>query len=336
MSIQSKRGSILILSLWILAILVLLSIGLGYSVSLDQKLVSYQRDRLMALYLAKAGCLAAVAELEQDPTPNVDALADQWFHDPEAFKEVTLGEGSYTVRAQVQGEDGHPEILYGVIDEDRKINLNIASKKIIMRLPGMTEETADSILDWRDEDPYPHLLGAEDFYYQGLDPAYKAKNAPFEALEELLLVRGLKEEDFWALEPFVTLYTDGKVNLNTAPREVLIALGMGEGLAEKLSHFRKGPDGLSFTRDDQIFESLGSVEQQLNASAPLTLQEAAQLTNLISQGLMKVKSEIFRIEAQGMDRTGKIVRSVEAIVRRELKTASGTATPTVFLYWHQD
>ncbi len=52
---KSNDGSILMVVLWILAFLVLLGLGLGYSTSIDQRLVSYQRDRLMALYLAKAG-----------------------------------------------------------------------------------------------------------------------------------------------------------------------------------------------------------------------------------------------------------------------------------------
>ena len=59
---KDNQGSILIMVLWILSILVLLSIGLGYTMSLDQKLVGYQKDRLIALYLAKAGAQKAIAE----------------------------------------------------------------------------------------------------------------------------------------------------------------------------------------------------------------------------------------------------------------------------------
>ncbi len=333
---ESNRGSILIIALWILAILVLFSIGLGYSLSIDQRLVSYQRDRLMALYLAKAATLKAVGEIERDPTPEADASLDPLFHNPEAFQEVTLGGGSYSVIAQVREEDGPPKTLYGVMDEDRKISLNFASTEVLLKLPGMTGEIADSILDWRDDDPFTHLLGAEDFYYRGLEPPYKAKNAPFELLQELLWVRGTTKEVFGALEPFVTVYTDGKVNLNTAPREVLIALGMSEGLADKLLRFRRGPDGQSPSGDDQSFTSLGNAEQQLNAFDPLTPQEAAQLTNPISQNLLKLKSEVFRISAQGRIRTGKIVRSVEAIVKRGVKRETGPDIPTALLHWHQD
>jgi len=65
---KSNDGSILMVVLWILAFLVLLGLGLGYSTSIDQRLVSYQRDRLIALYLAKAGYFRALAHGCNSPT----------------------------------------------------------------------------------------------------------------------------------------------------------------------------------------------------------------------------------------------------------------------------
>src|SRR2546426_12845164 len=72
-SLRSSEGFVLIQALWTLAILVLLSLALGSTTALDQRLVSYQRDRVRALYLAKAGYLRALAELERDPTPRADS-----------------------------------------------------------------------------------------------------------------------------------------------------------------------------------------------------------------------------------------------------------------------
>ena len=47
-----------------------------------------------------------------------------------------------------------------------------------------------SVSDWRDADDVPGLFGAEGEYYSRLEPAYAVKNAPYETMEELLLVRG--------------------------------------------------------------------------------------------------------------------------------------------------
>ena len=183
----------------------------------------------------------------------------------------------------------------------------------------MTDEMADSVLDWRAED-------------RGLGERLgEVKDRPFEVLEELLLVEGMTDEVFQALQPFITVYTDGKVNLNTAPREVLKALGMGEGLVNKLLYFRRGLDDIRGTGDGQSFTGLGSAEQQLNAFDALTPQEAAQLTNLIAQNRLKVTSGVFRIHSTGAVRDGKIIRSVEGIVQR----GTGPSSSVTLLSWHE-
>ncbi len=341
MKAKAPRGSILIMALWILAILVLLSLGLGYAMSLDLRLVSYQRDQLEALYLAKAGVARARAVLEQRLEVEMETAAspDPWFTNPEAFKDVSLGDGSFTVSARLPDDDqpDRPDrIVYGLIDEDRKINLNTAAKDILMRLPGMTQEAAESIVDWRDPNPFSSgLLGAKDFYYHGLEPPYSAKNAPLDLVEEVSLVRGVTEEVFEAIRPFVTVYTDGKVNLNTAPVPVLVALGMSEGLARKVVRFRHGSDGLAATADDQRFESLGSAQQRLNAAISLTPQEGAQFTNAIARGLLKLKSEVFTVAARGAVRQGKITRGVEAVVKRVVAPKPSLAPTTIVLSWRE-
>ena len=63
---------------------------------------------------------------------------------------------------------------------------------MLMALPGMTEDVADAILDWLDEDEEPRPLGAEfDDFYLHLPNPYKPANGPIESIEQLLLVRGV-------------------------------------------------------------------------------------------------------------------------------------------------
>jgi len=314
-SLRASDGSVLIQVLWTLAILVLLSLALGYTTALDQRLVSYQRDRLTALYLAKAGYLRALVELERDPIPPASSYLDSWAHNPEAFQQVSLGSGSFTVSYAWPGQDRSAGVVYGVVDEDRKININTAPKAILVRLPGMTEGIADALLEWRDK--HKSLVEMED--------------RPFKVLEELWLVDGMTHEAFQALQPFVTVYSDGKVNLNTAPSEVLTALGMSEGLVTKVLRFRWGFDGIRGTRDDQSFMTLASAGQDLNAFVPLTPLEAAELGNLITQNRLKVASSFFRIRSRGTARDGKISRVVEGIVRR----GAGSARSVALVSWHQ-
>jgi DNA uptake protein ComE-like DNA-binding protein len=88
----------------------------------------------------------------------------------------------------------------GVMDECGRINLNAlmqldSSGKVahdmLMTLPNMTEDIANSILDWIDPDDDPRPNGAENDYYESLTPPYRCKNGPLDTLEELLLVKGV-------------------------------------------------------------------------------------------------------------------------------------------------
>jgi len=103
-------------------------------------------------------------------------------------------------------EDGYyGGVRYGLEDESTKLNINLlavldekygqdAGRELLMSLPGMTEDIADAILDWIDEDEGPRDYGAESDYYSGCDPPYYPKNGPLETIEELLLVRDVTPE----------------------------------------------------------------------------------------------------------------------------------------------
>src|SRR5262249_2210080 len=127
-------------------------------------------------------------------------------------------------RIPVPGEDGKPAgffiiiappcdieenntALYrnGVMDETGKINPNAAMRKdpsgqtlfqMLQKLPNMTDDIAAAMVDWIDNDkePFGNGLGAEDDYYGGLNPPYRAKNAAIDSIEEFLLVKGVTEQ----------------------------------------------------------------------------------------------------------------------------------------------
>ncbi|MHC4632478.1 MAG: type II secretion system minor pseudopilin, partial [Planctomycetota bacterium] len=93
-----------------------------------------------------------------------------------------------------------------------------------------------SIIDWTDSDDevtcLPFIqrenLGAESSYYSKLQIPYKCKNALLDTTEELLLVKGITQEVFDRICDCVTVYGDGKININSASRRVI------ECLSEKM------------------------------------------------------------------------------------------------------
>jgi type II secretory pathway component PulK len=97
--------------------------------------------------------------------------------------------------------DGPKDTMrFGLTPESAKLDLNHATDAQIEMLltPLLTNLQLDNaaeliaaILDWRDEDNETREGGAENAYYNELEPAYNAKNGPFDTVEELLLVKGI-------------------------------------------------------------------------------------------------------------------------------------------------
>ena len=157
-----------------------------------------------------------------------------------------------------------------VVDEDARINVNVAARgdiiskgaiaaQLLGLLSGPQYDTlfdsqdADgqqsdraticgAIIDWADYDEDFELCdlsgqatqsGVEDNFYQTIGLDYFRKNAAYDSLEELRLVRGMSD-DFWAtfVDPdpsdpkkrIVTVWGQGKINVNTANAQTLYAL----------------------------------------------------------------------------------------------------------------
>lgn len=163
-----------------------------------------------------------------------------------------------------------------IVDEDSKVNLNSAARdalsqnRVAMALLGLTvspqydplfsgrdgdgqysdrQQVCGAIIDWVDSnqdasacDPLSGAVpnaGSEDSFYQLLDPPYFRKNAPFDSLEELHMVRGVSD-DYWStfVDPDpndpkkrnVTVWGQGKINVNTANAQTLLGLICGDPL----------------------------------------------------------------------------------------------------------
>ena len=303
---RAERGSILVVVLWAVFFLGALAVSIYALLAPQIGLVGRVKDRTRLYYLAQAGAQKAMVLLAEDDTPDWDGFKDVWANDEEALKDIRLGEEGYVnVRYALVNDNGEEEFRYGLADEAGKININKATFEVLKQLFEVTGQTtsqtasdiADSILDWVDEDSDPRENGAEDGYYQGLTQAYACKNAKFQILEELLLVKGMTQEIFDKVSMHLTVYGDGKVNLNTAGKYVLRALGMSDALADKLIQFRRGNDNQEATADDNVFESAGSAATALSSGVSLAAEEADQFNGVVASGLVGVRSDHFRGES---------------------------------------
>lgn len=186
-----RPAAALILVLWAIAILSLLAAGLSFVIRQDLAIANIQRDRIVAHCLARAGVERAIAEIMDDTDPT-DTLIDPWCDNAAALQDVTLAGGTFSVVHDSHDVTG--TAWHGAGDESAKLNLNVATREQLLKLPHMTEPIAGAIIDWRDANEEPEPDGIERGYYAGLAHPYDIRNAPLRTVRELLLVRGVTPE----------------------------------------------------------------------------------------------------------------------------------------------
>jgi len=287
--LRQDKGSILLITFWALSFLSFFALIMGVTARQKMALADRLNQRANLRVIASAGIEKAVSVLKRpDMDQETDSFKEPWTG---GFENVNLGGAVFNV---------------SIVDEERKININTASQQLLkdffkaaLDCPDSDAEVmSSSIVDWRDEDPFSLAQGAEDAYYEGLENPYECKDAKFDVLDELLLVRGITATIYQDIKDHVTLYGNGAVNVNTASRVVLLSLGLDEGLAEKIIAFRRGEDALEGTWDDRYFTGVGSMGAQLTEAGSLEQKESAQLSNLAASGSAGVTSWNFFIRSR--------------------------------------
>ena len=189
-----RRGVILIVTIVIVFAIAALALSLGYSMRAEAGIAANAaagRQAQLAERAAEQYVLAALAATTDDDTGQPLNSLDQGY-----WSNVPVGGGAggrfWIVRPDYNDPNLPP---FGLVEESAKIDLNTVDFPRLMKLPGMTEPLAASIIDWRDADDDPtEGVGSESQQYQGKSPAYRCKNAPFETVDELLLVDGMTPE----------------------------------------------------------------------------------------------------------------------------------------------
>ncbi|MFH0827385.1 MAG: hypothetical protein V1923_05860 [Candidatus Omnitrophota bacterium] len=294
---SDRRSSILMLALWSLCILSVFAVILNYTVRQKITFVRRLDSRDRAHLGAEAGVKKAIIYLKKLENTGPKAYL--------ALKNLMARESE-----SVEGN------RWEIRDEERKINMNLAGLPELARLFQVAacmneieaQDLASCIIDWRDSDSALSSAsgGAEDPYYRNTSVPYEAKDAPFEVLDEILLVKGMNQDIFEKIKSLLTLYGDGKVNINTASSEALLALGLDLGTVDKVLIFRQGKDGLEATEDDNIFDSPERIVSLLGEAVNLTPAEVAKLTHL-SQNFLTTQSGYFMIDSRASSSTASDV-----------------------------
>jgi general secretion pathway protein K len=351
---SNSSGMALIMVMIAIAVFSALAGALVFSMKVETRLAQRADDEQQLLWLGRSGVELARWVLAQHPVAEpYDSLNQIWAGGPGGPAETNSPLAGIDLNNYPVG-DG--TIAIKIVDLERKANINTASTPELQQaltLMGVGADdlsvVVDSIQDWIDTDSAQRIAGAEDDYYQGLNPPYHAKNAPMDNLAELLLVKGVTPEMYWGtsatnhapgtfqhpklglgtapgeeadyafgLTNIFTAISSGKININTADINVLQVIpGMDTNSAATLILQRAGPDGVDGTEDDTPFRNPG----QLAAAGlnPRAVQEATPFCT--------VSSSTFEVHVTA--KIGDSSRDFTAILYR----ASGTDIQVVSFWW---
>ncbi|MEK7702694.1 MAG: type II secretion system minor pseudopilin GspK [Nitrospirota bacterium] len=220
---SNEGGFVLLLTLLVVLLLVIIIFEIDFQTRADRRAAGNFRDDTIAHYVALSGIAMGKAILKDDSEKRAttDDLTEVWAGKPPPFP---VGDG---------------EVTGAITDELGKFNLNSLinrsiptsetveekKKKQLTRLFELLEvdpQLVDPIIDWIDtDDKVTGSSGAEDETYQTLPAPYKTKNKNIDILEEILLIKGIEPEIYKKISPYLTVYGDGKINVNTADLLIL-------------------------------------------------------------------------------------------------------------------
>jgi len=191
----------------------------------------------------------------------------------------------YELQKKRKAELGNGSFEFNLIDEESLININTVTPNIIAQLPGLSTELAGIISN--------------------------SSLKPFQLKEELLLVEGVTPEIFLGFKDFITVYTEGKVNINTVSSEALKVLGLEDDLIEIILNYRKGEDLEQATEDDRKFENVATIHDDLGILTGPQIEQLNAISDLLCVGAKNLR---LNIETKVL---GKPINNYSVILERQ-------------------
>jgi len=340
-----RRGSILIIVLFVMTVLSLAGVSFTYRAGLASRLAN--NAAVMARLRAHSASVVAIVAARLSAEENrFDHPAEPWCAHLPLAKENWLEDWS----PAEPGREAPFLTEYAVIDELGKLNALYASSQALEKLE-MSPEQIASLLDWMDQDDIAQAEGAESRHYLGKTPPHRCKNAPIETLEELFLIKGFGPGEFYGedanhngmldageddgpasyppddadgkLRPgwvqLLTCQGDGRININTAPGAVLAALPISQEAVGQIIAYRRFDADSHGNLEDHAFGSAEDINR---------LQGLTDADRLALNHIARFRSNCYRLFVRSTHRPTGLSHELEVLLR------FGQAGPEVVL-WKQ-
>jgi general secretion pathway protein K len=229
MTHSSRRGFALLAALALLVLISVVALGLSVTARPRRLAVAASAERTAATAAATAGIEHARAVLMRlEPvspgrlTRDPSLVRDPW-RPADGLVIGPRSAGAYSYRVELH-------------DAGARLNLNGASEDQLRRLllalridARSANRIAQAIADWRDHDQLRRANGAEREDYLRAGAPMLPADAIFDDVGTLRFVQGMTDALYDSIAPCLTVMGNGGINLNAAPRAVLLALpGMTE------------------------------------------------------------------------------------------------------------
>ncbi len=333
----SRKGFVLVFALWVLSLLTVLAVSVASGVRQKIILVKKLDERSRMHYLLEGAAVRTKVYIRKqlaEAGSSYTAAFKMGLHNyPLFFAHMSLS-GDMASTAYTFYDAGLAVERFGVVDEERKINVNTAGlavlQRLIERVLGFREDDAkhlaQAMVDWRQ--PWSGEVSGffSEEYYANLQYPFRKKDAPYEVPDELLLIKGMTGGVYELLRPYITVYGEGRVNINTAPAPVLYALGLEDPLIEKILSARRGQDAVEGTLDDHVFARVFDVAVEVDALFKLEPQELRAIDALNLQGALTVNPSFFSFDIQGQLAGKSWTRALRVVY---------SAAENKILYWRE-
>ncbi|MEE8423008.1 MAG: type II secretion system protein GspK [Thermodesulfobacteriota bacterium] len=306
--LNNQNGVALIVVLWVTVLLTVMVSGFIAMIRTEAQGVSNYKEKTQAYYLARSGVNLAIGKLLEDlyAPPTEEDMVERWKWDGRPYK-ISFGAGNIEVRVTDEG---------GKVDVNKAARTELVRVLLALGVEGSEQDTiVASILDWKDKNNFHHLNGAEDDYYMALPEPYTSKNGPLDTVDELMWIKGVTKEIFYGddyrsfeeqkesddtqkigLKDAFTVFSGSvRVNINTAPLEVLISLpGMDEETAMMIID----------AREEKDIQNMGDFARAGGELAPT-----------ISKYITFTSPKVFTVEAAGWLDESPASHAIKAVVK---------------------
>lgn len=175
-----RRGTIFVVSMWVVIILAGLVVVFARSMRVEAVASGNRLSNVEAASVEHAAEQWLLCQVDGTMGDAVSMTAIP-------AQAIQVGNGYFWLISPNPDDDQH--YGFGIQDESAKINLNVATDAMLVNVPDSTQEIADAIVTWRN--PGGSLTGQAggSGYYESLPEPYDNKSNNFETVEELLLLQ---------------------------------------------------------------------------------------------------------------------------------------------------